>query len=160
MYCTKCGAENRDNMSFCKMCGVPLHKPNNVNLEKKIDQTSSSISEIPQPNVQEWDNGNSQQIYASKNQATYRAQASSEYTFPAEYIPISMWGYFGYLLLFSVPLVGFIVMIVFACGGTKNKHLQNFSRGYLCVYVLGIIITVFLIAITAGSIGGLAYYLS
>ena len=32
--------------------------------------------------------------------------------------PITMWGYFGYQLLFSIPLVGFILLIVFSTGGT------------------------------------------
>ena len=39
---------------------------------------------------------------------------------PPEYRPISMWGYFGYEILFSIPIVGFILLLVFSFGGTKN----------------------------------------
>ena len=38
----------------------------------------------------------------------------SENNIPAEYKPISMWGYFGYEILFSIPLIGLICLIVFA----------------------------------------------
>ena len=29
-----------------------------------------------------------------------------------EYKPISMWGYFGYEILFSIPVLGFIILII------------------------------------------------
>ena len=33
---------------------------------------------------------------------------------PDEYKPISMWGYFGYEILFSIPIIGFIFILVFS----------------------------------------------
>lgn len=32
---------------------------------------------------------------------------------PESYKPISMWGYFGYEILFSIPVIGLILLIVF-----------------------------------------------
>lgn len=55
---------------------------------------------------------------------------------PFEYKPISMWGYFGYELLFSIPLVGFILLLVFSLGGTKNINLRNFARSYFCLFII------------------------
>lgn len=55
---------------------------------------------------------------------------------PEEYKPISAWGYFGYQLLFAIPCVGFILLCVFALGGTKNINLKNFARSYFCIYLL------------------------
>ena len=67
---------------------------------------------------------------------------------PEEYKPISMWGYFGYEILFSIPIIGFIILIVYAFGGTNNINLKNFARSYFCIliiiFVIGIITTVFL----------------
>jgi len=65
---------------------------------------------------------------------------------PAEYQPISAWGYFGWNLLFGVPLVGFIVLVVFALGGTKNINLRNYARSFFCVMLLVLIITIILLA--------------
>lgn len=63
---------------------------------------------------------------------------------PEEIRPISMWGYFGYQILFEVPLIGVILLIVFALGGTRNVNLRNYARSYFCVLIIGIIIFVFL----------------
>lgn len=77
---------------------------------------------------------------------------------PEEYKPISMWGYFGYQLLFSIPCIGFIVLCVFALGGTKNINLKNFARSYFCVIILTIIIfaIIFMIA-TIFGVGTVSY---
>ena len=65
-----------------------------------------------------------------------------------DYTPISMWGYFGYELLFSIPLVGFILVLVFSFGGTQNINLRNFARSYFCFLIVALIIflIVFLVA--------------
>lgn len=53
-----------------------------------------------------------------------------------DYTPISMWGYFGYQLLFAIPCVGFIMLLVFSFGGTKNINLRNFARSYFCMLII------------------------
>lgn len=66
---------------------------------------------------------------------------------PNEYKPISAWGYFGYEILFAIPLVGFILLLVFALGGTRNINLKNFARSYFCMYVIIFIIALIIIAL-------------
>lgn len=66
---------------------------------------------------------------------------------PEEYKPISMWGYFGYEILFSIPCVGLILLLVFSFGGTKNKNLKNFARSYFCFLIVSAIIVGILTAI-------------
>lgn len=59
---------------------------------------------------------------------------------PNELQPISMWGYFGYEILFAIPIIGLICLLVFSFGGTKNMNLKNFARSYFCfVIVIGIL---------------------
>lgn len=73
---------------------------------------------------------------------------------PEEYKPLSMWGYFGYQILFSIPLIGFILLIYFAVAA-KNMNLRNFARSYFCfIIIIGIIVAV------AAAIGGGAALLS
>ncbi len=71
---------------------------------------------------------------------------------PEEYRPISMWGYFGYELLFSIPFVGLILLLVFSFGGAKNINLRNFARSYFCFYIIIVIIAMLLVGILA-SVG-------
>ena len=61
---------------------------------------------------------------------------------PYEYKPISMWGYFGYQILFSIPCVGFIALLIFAFGGTKNVNLKNFARSYFCFTIILVVLVV------------------
>lgn len=72
---------------------------------------------------------------------------------PEEYRPISMWGYFGYELLFSIPCVGFIILIIFAVGGTRNVNVRNFARSYFCFLI--ILVVLFVILFATGLIGSM-----
>ncbi len=65
---------------------------------------------------------------------------------PEKYRPISMWGYFGLEMLFSIPVVGFIILIVYALGGTKNVNKKNFARSYFCFVIIFVIIMAILVA--------------
>ena len=65
---------------------------------------------------------------------------------PYEIRPISMWGYLGYQILFALPLIGTILLIVFALGGTRNINLRNYARSYFCVLIIGVICFAVLLA--------------
>ena len=61
---------------------------------------------------------------------------------PDEYKPLSPWAYFGYQLLFSIPLVGFILLIIFSCGGSSNINLKNYARSYWCALLVGVVLSI------------------
>lgn len=69
----------------------------------------------------------------------------------AEYQPISMWGYFGYELLFGIPVIGFIMLLVFAFGGTPNKNLKNFARSKFCCAIVAVVLSVVLLAVLSAT---------
>lgn len=69
------------------------------------------------------------------------ANSSKTHKIPAEYTPISMWGYFGYEILFSIPLIGWICVIVFAISAS-NQNLKNFARSQFCLLIIALILTV------------------
>lgn len=66
---------------------------------------------------------------------------------PEEYKPIGMWGYFGYEILFAIPCVGFIVLLVFAFGGTRNINLRNFARSYFCFLIILVALALIIAAV-------------
>ena len=66
-------------------------------------------------------------------------QPVNNFNIPEEYKPISMWGYFGYQILFSIPIIGFIFLLVYALGGTKNINVKNFARSYFCILIIVVI---------------------
>lgn len=61
-----------------------------------------------------------------------------EATIPDEYRPIGMWGYFGYQILFAIPVIGWILCIGFAFMA-NNRNVRNFSRSQFCWLIIYII---------------------
>lgn len=62
----------------------------------------------------------------------------------SEYKPLSPWAYFGYSILFNIPVIGFILLIVFSLDNS-NINRRNYARSYWCWLVIFIILVVILI---------------
>ncbi|MGI6317037.1 MAG: hypothetical protein ACOX17_10320 [Christensenellales bacterium] len=60
---------------------------------------------------------------------------NSNYSGPAKFRPLSPWAYFGYGLLYSVPLLGLVMLIIHSISGA-NINRRNYARSYWCVYVI------------------------
>ena len=128
MFCPKCGTEVSDDKAFCPECGNPLKS-------------------------QAQQNSGAQQTAGEQNGARPHPQVqfqSDTVVLLDEYKPISMWGYFGYEILFSIPIVGFIVLIVLSING-KNQNVKNFARSYFCFTIIVLILLVILLVSVAGA---------
>lgn len=65
------------------------------------------------------------------------------------YQPVSTWGWFGSLILLSIPIIGLIITIVWACGGCRKVSKRNYCRALL----INLAITLILV----GVIGSVCY---
>lgn len=70
----------------------------------------------------------------------------TEANLPPAYRPLSPWAYFGLTLLFSLPLVGFILLIVFSFDDS-NIHRRNYARSYWCSLVLVVAVTILMVVL-------------
>ncbi len=52
-----------------------------------------------------------------------------------QYRLLSPWAYVGYGILFTLPVIGWILAIVFALND-DNLNRRNFARGYWCSLVV------------------------
>ena len=68
---------------------------------------------------------------------------------PAEYKPISIWGYFGYEILFAIPVIGLIFMIIFSF--SKNRNLKNFTLSHFCLLVILLVIVIAVLSLGVGE---------
>ena len=68
-----------------------------------------------------------------------------DYEYEGDCSPISPWGYFWYNILFSIPVIGFIFLVVFALKA-DNVNLKNYARSFFCGLIISIIIIVILLA--------------
>ena len=69
---------------------------------------------------------------------------------PNEYKVLSPWAYFGYNLLFSIPLIGFILAIVFAFD-SSNLNRRNYARSFFCGLLIAVIILALIMILGLGT---------
>lgn len=168
MKCNNCGTENADGQQYCQGCGAPLYGQSNMYTQQNQNtygqqnagtygqqntgtygQQNTGAYAQQNTNAYGQQNMYSQQAYTTPPQQVIYNQRITKDDLPYEFQPISMWGYFGYQILFMIPVIGFIILIVFALGGTKNVNLKNFARSYFCVAII-VLVVVLIIAATGG----------
>jgi len=107
-FCTKCGGKLKEGADFCTKCGNKLGV------------------EVP---------------------AAERIVAPAAPVAPAAEAPpakdnrnavLGTWAYIGVTILFSIPVIGFIFSIIWACSGSVNLNLRNVSRAYLILLAIGV----------------------
>lgn len=64
--------------------------------------------------------------------------SDNNYNGPEEYKPLGMWQYFGYQILYSIPLVGLIFVIIHAVS-SKNINRRNYARSFFCVLIIALV---------------------
>ena len=155
MFCPKCGTEVSDDKAFCPECGNPLKSQAQQASggQQTAGAQQASGGQQTAGAQQSW------QATGAQNGARPHPQVqfqSDTVVLPDEYTPISMWGYFGYEILFSIPIVGFIVLIVLSING-KNQNVKNFARSYFCFTIIVLILLVILLVTVAGASAGAAF---
>jgi hypothetical protein len=59
----------------------------------------------------------------------------------SRYAVMSTWGYVGTTILLSIPVIGWLICLVWACGGTSKVNKRNYSRAILIFVLTGILIS-------------------
>ncbi len=103
------------------------------------------------------ENQNYNQYENSSYSPTYNPNYNQNYNvnnnsaIPPQYRPLSPWAYMGYNLLFAIPLVGFILLIVFSFND-DNINRRNYARSFFCLFLLSLIlfIIIFILALVIG----------
>lgn len=150
MKCPNCG--NEVNGKFCTNCGTrveePASQPTPPNPEPKPNPGPTPGPVPP--------HRNESKPHIETPQFTMEKDAPD--TIPPEYKPISMWGYFGYTILFNICCVGWIIAAVFAFGGTTNVNLRNFARAQFCWVIILVALYIFFFVILGVGAGASHYY--
>ena len=146
--CPNCNVENVDTSAFCVSCGTKLDvaEPVAAPVVEPVAPPTPVAAPVYQPPY-----------------PVYQQPQITEDMLPHELKPVSAGEFFGYSLLFSIPLVGFIMLFVVAFGSNYKKSLRNYAKLYLILMLVGVAISVviMLIGIFAGGaafLGGMDYY--
>lgn len=148
MICKKCGSTMADDARFCTVCGSRIEVEAPVAEPAYYEETAPLVAETPVAEAPK------APTYTPPVYTAPTAQpAPSQSKIPEQYQPLSPWAYWGYTLLFSVPIVGFIFLIVFSCKNS-NINRRNYARSYWCnLIILGIALVIFLLIALIGGAG-------
>ncbi len=117
MTCKNCGAQYNDATKFCKVCGTSF-------------VAQQQVYQQPMPQQMPPQQFQPQQPYMVNTTVNDNRE------------PVTTIGqYMGWSLLSVLPLVGFILTIVFAVMGSY-KNRANFFRAILVWYLIGILLGV------------------
>ena len=134
--CPTCGALNADNAPYCQSCGSSFN-------------SGAYYQTQPAPYAAQ----QSGQYRAAPNVNVYNTAAQ----IPLEYRPLSPWAYLGYTLLYSIPLIGFVFLLVFALSD-GNINRRNHARGYLCAMLIAAIVGVIAWLVFGAALSSLYYW--
>ncbi len=56
-----------------------------------------------------------------------------------QYRPLSPWAYFGLNILFSIPVVGFVFLLVYTFS-RGNINRRNYARSYWCALLFALFV--------------------
>lgn len=150
MICPNCGSYTDENSKFCFACGYKL-VDSEANSAISKEHTAPQFQQaVTMPSPEQY------QQTAPYQQPHQYQQAAPQFQqppiIPPEYRPLGAWAYFGYQLLFAIPVVGFILLIVFSTGAARNLNLRSFARSHFCFLAVAAIafVIILIIALAAG----------
>ena len=133
MFCKNCGATMPSDGKFCENCGAAA-----------LGGASQQIYTQAQPVYNQV-----QPVYTqpqSYNQAVGSGLAQSNRD------PLSVGNYIGMFILSVIPVVGIIMLLVWAFGSSANLNKKNYARAILIIGLIGagIWLIVFIIGLVLG----------
>ena len=155
-FCTGCGMELTDGLMFCTGCGtkVPEGAPAEAPAVKEEIPAVEKVVKEPvmvqaQPEQQQQYIPPQQQQYTPPMQALQQAENHSASTAH----------FFWMMLVYALPLIGWIICIVMAFA-PKNESKKHFARAILIWGIVGIVISIIGLIILSILGGGIAEILS
>jgi len=126
-------------MSYCKICGSTIGDYDNVcaNCGTPVNKKTADETGTPANPTRESASGNG---------------ASSPV--------VGSWGYVGSILLLGLPLIGFIVAIVWAFGGVSNQNLRNLARANLLLLLIWTVVLLGVLLSVLVRFGSLMYLMN
>ena len=133
MVCRRCNTEI-GNAPYCTVCGTPAET-------QPAYQPAYQQPAYQQPGYQQPEYQQPQTIIQNNN------IVQQEETAPIT----SIGSYIGWSLIPSIPLIGLILVIVFACDG-KNKNRANYFRALLIMSLIASVLILVPFFIFGGAI--------
>ncbi len=137
--CPRCGAMTTGTTRFCNNCGSPLTIPVQQTPPTPVAPTYSAYAQPQQVRYQQ----------------PYGAAPVSGYAGFTNSTPLTVGQYIGMFILSAIPIVGFILLLVWAFSSSTNLNKKNYSRAILILGIIGVVIGIVLSILGVGVMGAL-----
>ncbi len=146
--CNVCSADVQDDVKFCATCGAKMPDDINSGFAGATNYTQPDMnSNFQQQTQQPYNTYNSQnQNYSAPAQSDMYRQAPAQNQFnqqppyasslPSKTDVMSVGSYVGTILLSMIPIVGFILLLIWSFGNDANLNKRNFARAWLIVQII------------------------
>ena len=145
-FCTECGKEIAQGVAFCTECGTKAPADPAPTVTEAVTEAKDTNVETP--------------VVHTPPAQSYQAQQT--YTQPAADPTSKVVGtgaYFGLMLLFALPIIGFIACIIMAFA-PKNKNIKHFARAMLIWTVIAVVLLGILVAVISLLTNSLMDYIN
>lgn len=155
MFCASCGKQNPDDSKFCESCGSPLGDVAVKAAPAAAAAAYTPPSPAPQPQpVYQPPVAPQQPVYAAPPSQTYYQQPQQPvYNNAAASVGAKVMSIGEYILTFiitAIPIVGFIMLLVWAFGSDTNPNKKNLCRAMLIMMLIGIVLGIIFGGVMAG----------
>lgn len=154
MICPNCNSFNPDGTKFCSVCGVKLAQAEQPVRPAEPANNQAVYENAAAPNGQQ-DNQNGYQT----NYQQPVPPAAPVFMNGEQKKPLGTSQFVLLEFLTSLPIAGFILLLVWAFGDDVNENKRNYCRAKLIWLLIGIGITVFVLIMIISAAGSLANFL-
>lgn len=167
VFCEKCGNPNPAGSKFCQKCGNPFSTvssapvPPRPAAPKPIPVAPTPVAPVPiapviQPQYTPQPQPQPVQYNTTPQQPNYQQYANRPQNRVVDQSPLSVGEYILMMFLMSLPLIGFILMLVWSFGSDVNPNKKNYSRAILIIFVIVTVLSILSSLIMAALLQAMA----
>lgn len=135
MQCANCGSPLKEGAAFCENCGqATAPENNNIREQESIPQPYATSSNQPSQGAAMLN-----QPYQSGAPSPYLNQDPSYRSYQDESI-MTTGSWFVTMLITAIPIVGIVMILIWAFGSTGNTNRRNYARAVLIWAIISLVL--------------------